>query len=503
MGSFRIYGGGPTLAYPSSADAAFVDATVKALLDSDRTTAVVVDRSRVLYLFLGRDPTDEGGGWQRYVAEYVADDEPPAAALAALERELAKLRLDDWGWACHPRDEAWLDALGRATAASNDDVAVLARLAGGGEPPLSFGVTTADRAVAVATALARADVSAAIVDGDGTPPATADVILRPGHEADFVPLCDRSEELWEWKRDDAPSGRGSDTSEGAGATVEHTPTPAAETDTTGRGGTGSGALADTDEGVATDGGGLAAVLGRTGAGRHRPSITAPSRVTATALGLALVVVAGLAVATTAVVGAGPFATGTGGSLDGAGSAGPATATETPTAAESVVTLSASVTGRTVTVRGWGASDGLTVALVDGTGETVASRQVEAGTGGFRARLSAPGPGPYRVVARNDGTTVEKDVRVTAEGTADAAFGLDTPERGATVRSGTLRVSGRSPTDSVVVRIADATGTRVLRTNTSVSGGEFETWITGLPDGQYTLTVAAAGDRRTTRTVAFD
>lgn len=87
--------------------------------------------------------------------------------------------------------------------------------------------------------------------------------------------------------------------------------------------------------------------------------------------------------------------------------------------------------------------------------------------------------------------------------ADAAFGLDTPERGTTIRSGTLRVGGRSPTDSVVVRIADATGTRVLRTNTSVSGGEFETWITGLPDGQYTLTVTAAGDRRTTRTVAFD
>ena len=506
MASFRIYGRGPTLAYPSSADAAFVDATVKSLLDDDRTTAVVVDGSRVLYLFLGRDPTDERGGWQRYVAEYVADDgEAPAASLVALERELAKLRLDGWGWECHPHDETWLDALGRATAASGSDadVTLLARLVDDGEPPLSFGMETADRAVSVAAALARTSVSAAIVDGDGAPPATADVVLRSGHDADFVPLCDRSEELWEWKRDAAPSvASRSDPSQRSDGVTGREPTPAADAGGDESVDTETATRPDPDEAVATDGG-LAAVLGRAAGGRGRPSITVPNRMTATALGLALVVVAGLALATTAVVGAGPFATGTDGSFDGSGGAGPATATETPTATDSVVTLSASVRGTSVTVRGWGASGGLTIKLVDDTGKTVASRPVEAGTDGFRARLAAPGPGSYRVVADSDATTVEKSVQVAADGTDEAAFGLDTPERDATVRSGTLRVSGRSPTESVTVRVTDATGRRILRTNTSVSGGEFQTWITGLQDGRYTLTVTAAGERRVTRSVVFD
>ncbi|RXK47323.1 hypothetical protein [Halorientalis pallida] len=88
---------------------------------------------------------------------------------------------------------------------------------------------------------------------------------------------------------------------------------------------------------------------------------------------------------------------------------------------SPVTLSASVTGTTVTVRGWGASGGLTVTLVDDTGETVATRQFEAGSDGFRARLSAPDAGSYRVVARSDGTSVEKAVRVRADEPEAGAF----------------------------------------------------------------------------------
>lgn len=497
MASFRIYGEGPTLAYPSSADAAFVDATVKSLLDGDRTTAVVVDRARVLYLFLGRDPTDERGGWRRYVAEYVADgDDTPAASLAALERELTKLRLEGWGWECHPRDEAWLDTLGRATAASRSgtQVSLLARLADGGEPPLSFGMETADQAVGVATAVARTGASVAIVDGDGRPLTSADVVLRPGHDDDFAPLCERSKKLWEWKRDDAPSGGSEpDTIGRSGGVGERTPAPAVDA--------GEAGSDDTEAAVATDGG-LAAVLGRATDGRPRPSITVPNGLTATVLALAVVVVAGLAVATTAVVGAGPFATDTGGSFDGGGGPGPAAATGTPTTTGSVVTLSASVTGTTVAVRGWGASGGLTVRLVDDTGETVANRRVEAGADGFRVEFAAPESGSYRVVARSDGTAVEEDVRVKA-GADDAAFGLETPGRDTTIQSGTLRVDGRSPTESVTVRVTDATGTRVLRTNTSVSGGEFQTWITGLQDGQYTLTVTAAGERRVTRSVVFD
>jgi len=494
MTAFRIYGQGPALAYPTSGGATFVDATVKALLDGDRSTAVVVDGSRVLFLFLGRDPAGEDG-WQRYVAEYApAAGGDPVDLLAGLARELDKLRLDDWGWTCHPRDEAWLDALSRTVAAPRTgDVAMLGRLADDTGRPLSFGMSAPDRALGVAAALARGGATVVVADGDrDDPPAVADVVLRPDAGEDFRPLTDGTRDLWEWKRGPLPEpeARGPGTGAHEGGDGEHaslTPTrtaaePADRPPPRPDNGQVPARPAPDGGGSILDNG--SALVSREGRdGLRVPSVPVPGSVTAVALALALVVIAGLAVGSAVVLGSGPFGTGAG---DGSAAA-PATGGSDP-----VVTLSASVSGSTVSVRGGGSGD-VTLRLVDGaTGETVATRQVDAGGNGFRAEFTDRAAGTYRVVADTGETTVEERVRVEDGG---AALELDAPAPGGTIESGTLRIRGRASADSVTIRV-ESDGTTVTQTETPVDDGRFGTEIAGLRDGRYRVVVTGGGERAT-------